>query len=153
MAEVVSIGNQQYKKRNIFAVWLGLPIITVGIYSFVWYYKINSEARRYLNDPTINPLLSLLAVTAGWLLLLFPPLVSIYRTAGRVRRMQQQAGLTQQVTPWIALALFFVYGLDRLYIQLGLNDIWDRYLLAPPMAPQWQPPAVPPPLPPPALTG
>ena len=162
MAEIVTIAGQQYKKRNIFGVWLGLPIITLGIYGFVWYYKINNEARRYLNDPTINPVVSLLAVTVGWLLLFIPPFVSIYRTAGRVRRMQQHAGLSQLITPWIALVLAFVYGLDRLYIQSSLNDIWDRYLPAPggyiPSPSAWQqqqpppmpPPAAPPGLPPPA---
>jgi len=153
MAEVVNIAGQQYKKRNIFAVWLGLPVITLGIYSFVWYYRINSEARRYLDDPTIKPLVSLLAVTLGWVLLFIPPLVSIYRTAGRVQRMQRQAGLTQQITPWVALVLVFVYGLDRLYMQIGLNDIWDRYRLAPPSAALSQQPPLPPPVPPPAFPG
>ncbi|MBV9095118.1 MAG: DUF4234 domain-containing protein, partial [Streptosporangiaceae bacterium] len=29
------------KTRNIFLVWLVWPLITLGIYSLVWYYKIN----------------------------------------------------------------------------------------------------------------
>lgn len=36
MSQLMVIGNQTYKKRNVFAVWLGLPLITLGIYSFVW---------------------------------------------------------------------------------------------------------------------
>jgi hypothetical protein len=148
MAQIVNIGGQQYKRRNIFAVWLGLPIITLSVYYYVWYYKINDEARRYLNDPSINPVVSLLAVLLGWILIV-PPFVSIYRTAGRVRRMQQQAGLANVATPWIALALVFVFGLDRLYLQNELNRIWDRYLLPPSVYPPGAlPPSLPAPPPP-----
>ena len=50
MAQTVVIGNQAYKKRNIVGVWLGLPFITLGIYSYVWIYKVNNEARRFLRD-------------------------------------------------------------------------------------------------------
>jgi Domain of unknown function (DUF4234) len=31
----------QMKRRNPLGVWLGLPLITLGIYVFVWYYKIH----------------------------------------------------------------------------------------------------------------
>jgi hypothetical protein len=55
VAEVVTVGTEQFKRRNPAAVWLGLPLITLGIYSLVWWYKINDEARRYLRDPTIKP--------------------------------------------------------------------------------------------------
>jgi hypothetical protein len=127
MATNVTIAGQTYKKRNIFAVWLGLPFITLGIYYYVWWYKINDEARRYLGDDSIRPGVALLALIPGSILIV-PPLVSTYRTAGRVRRMQQHAGLPHLVTPWIALALYFLFGLNRLYLQMGLNDVWDRYL-------------------------
>ena len=33
------------KTRNIFLVWFVWPLITLGIYFFVWYYKVNREAR------------------------------------------------------------------------------------------------------------
>lgn len=59
--------------------------------------------------------------------------------------MQQQAGLTNLCTPWIALVLRFVVSLDTLYLQLCLNELWDRYLLG---AGGYQQPAYP--LPPPA---
>jgi len=128
MAQVVYVGGEQFKIRNIFAVWLGLPLITLGVYAYVWYYKINNEARRYLNDPTISPVLSLLAILIGWILIV-PPFISVYRTAGRVRRMQQQAGVPNLITPWIALALLFVFNLDRLYIQNELNRVWERHAM------------------------
>ncbi|MBV9100574.1 MAG: DUF4234 domain-containing protein [Candidatus Dormibacteraeota bacterium] len=140
MATDVHIGGETYKKRNIFAVWLLLPLITLGVYHVVWWYKINNEARRYLGDPSIKPVLSVLALVPGFVIIV-PPLVSVYRTGERVRRMQQRAGLVNQTTPWIALALSFVFSLHSLYIQMGLNDVWDRYLMP------WSPTPAPPPYP------
>jgi hypothetical protein len=142
MATTVTIAGQTYKKRNIFAVWL-LPFITLGIYYYVYWYKINDEARRFLGDESIRPGVAVLALIPGFILIV-PPYVSVYRTAGRVRRMQQQAGIANLVTPWIALLLAFVFQLHRLYLQMGLNDVWDRYLYPsgpthpapPPAAPQ-----------------
>src|SRR5438309_5240404 len=51
MAQQVVIGNETFKRRHPVGVWLGMPLITLFIYYFVWYYKINNEARRYLRDP------------------------------------------------------------------------------------------------------
>ena len=145
MAQVVNLAGQEYKIRNIFAVWIGLPIITLGVYPFVWYYKINNEARRYLADDSIKPVVSLLAVLIGWVLIV-PPFISIYRTAERVQRMQQRAGISNQITPWIALALVFAFNLDRLYLQGELNKVWERYTVPiPGYLPQPPQPAPPPP--------
>lgn len=33
----------QMKSRNPIGVWLGLPLITLGIYHLVWYCKIHAE--------------------------------------------------------------------------------------------------------------
>ncbi len=76
MARTLVIGNETFKRRNIVGVWLGLPLITFGIYHFVWYYKINNEARRFLRDESIKPWISLLAITLGALLVI-PPFVSV----------------------------------------------------------------------------
>ena len=148
MAETVVVGSQTFKKRNIFAVWLGLPIITLGIYHYVWWYKINNEARRFLNDESIKPGVSVLAILFGWILIFIPFFISIYRTGERIRRMEKAAGISDATVPWIGLALYFAFGLHALYYQLHLNGIWDRYLAAGGVA--VQPPAQSPPLPPPA---
>jgi len=145
MAQIVTIGGQTFKRRNIVAVWLGLPLITLFVYYFVWYYKVNNEARRFLNDPSINPLVSLLAVLLGWILIV-PPFVSIYNTGKRIRRMEEAVQQPSRVEPVLGLALSFVYGLHSLYYQSHLNGIWDRYLIGATPAPQ---PLAPPPLSPP----
>jgi hypothetical protein len=120
------LGGETFKRRNPIAVWLLLPFITLGIYFFVYWYKINNEARRYLRDPSIQPGTSLLAVLLGWILIV-PPFVTVYTTAGRVRRMQEYAGVPDRIDPWIALLLRFCFGLDLLYLQVNVNKVWDAY--------------------------
>ena len=56
------------KTRNIWLVWLVWPLITLGIYHLVWYYKINREARDFDEKIDVEPTLSLLAVAIGWIM-------------------------------------------------------------------------------------
>jgi hypothetical protein len=70
---------------------------SLGLYSLRWYYRANRELRDYgtaRQDQAlarIRPGLALLAVTLGcWLLL--PPLVSLIRFGGRLRRCERLAG-------------------------------------------------------------
>jgi drug/metabolite transporter (DMT)-like permease len=148
MATTVVVNNQPFKRRHPLAVWIGLPLITLGIYYFVWWYKVNNEARRFLNDRSINPALSVAAVTLGSLIIV-PPFVSAYGTTQRIARMQERAGMPAgtRANPWIAVLLHFIFGAHALYMQLELNRIWDGYA-HPGMTPLLPPPA-PPPAPPP----
>jgi Domain of unknown function (DUF4234) len=142
MAETVLVGNQTYKKRNVVAVWIGLPLITLGIYSFVWIYKVNDEARRFLGDDSIRPAMSVLAFFPGSLLIV-PPYICIYRTGKRIARMEALAGSPNRAEPVVGLLLGFVFALYSLYYQGHLNSLWDRYLpqgSAPPIAPPPPPP-------------
>ena len=127
MAQTVVIGHNTYKKRSPVGVWLGLPLITLGIYGLVWYYKINDEERRYLEDDSIKPGIALLAILLGWILIV-PPFVSIYKTCGRVKRMEERAGVAGRIEPVLGLVLAFVFSLHVFYIQSHLNGIWDVYL-------------------------
>ncbi len=147
MATTVVVSNQTYKRRNPLAVWIGLPLVTLGVYYVVWWYKINNEARRFLNDASINPGMSALAVSLGSLVLV-PPFISAYGTTTRIARMQERAGFPPgaRANPWISVLLHFVFGLHALYMQMELNRIWDGY--AQPGMPALPPPT-PPPLPPP----
>src|ERR1700730_11660649 len=114
MAQTIVIGNETFKKRNIFAVWLGLPLITLGIYHYVWIYKVNNEARRYLRDNSIRPGMSVLAFIPGAILIL-PPFIAIYRLGQRIARMEEAAGLQGRVEPVLGLALSFILGSHALY--------------------------------------
>jgi hypothetical protein len=129
MAEIVRIGDREYMKRGPIAVW-GLALVTLGVYFFVWYYKINREAREYLGDETIRPGVAVCAVLFGWILLFIPPIVSILNTGKRIARMQVNAGVPDQISPGIGLLLFLFARLDMPYMQEHLNRIWNRYLQA-----------------------
>src|SRR2546423_14753274 len=127
MAETITLNGYEFKKRSPLAVW-GLSIITVYIYYFVWYFKINREARDYLGDQDIRPGIALLAVLFGWILLLIPPLVSTYRTGQRIERMQQKAGVPATISPGIGLVLFLLSRLDTCYMQRYHNREWKTCL-------------------------
>ncbi len=114
------------KKRNIFLVWLIWPLITLGIYFFIWYYKVNREARDFDSRIEVNPAVSVIAVLFGWIIIV-PPFVSIYRTGDRIAKMQRAAGLEATCIPILGLLLTFVFHLESLYYQYELNRIWTHY--------------------------
>ena len=111
------------KTRNIWLTWLVWPFLTLGIYHLVWWYKINREARDFDENIAVEPLLSLLAITVGWIIIV-PPYVSIYRTGARIGQMQEDAGMERSCNGWIGLLLSFFLGLHTLYYQYELNRIW-----------------------------
>ncbi|MEU6083765.1 DUF4234 domain-containing protein [Streptomyces sp. NPDC047108] len=114
------------KYRNIFLVWLIWPLITLGIYHLVWYYKVNREARDFDQRIEVEPAVSVIAITLGWFLII-PPFISVYNTGQRIARMQRAAGMESSCNPWIGLILMIVAGLHPLYYQYELNRIWEHY--------------------------
>lgn len=113
------------KRRNVAAVWLLLPIVTLGIYSFVWYYKVNRELKEYDSEIKVSPGKAVLTLMFG-IFLIVPPFISIYNTGKRIAQAQRTAGLDSQVNPVVGLILVFVGGLHALYYQAALNKIWER---------------------------
>jgi hypothetical protein len=134
MAEVVRIRGTpaEAKIRHPLAVF-GLVFVTLGIYYFVWYYKVNRELRdlgRAVGQEDRlgkSPLNSLLAATIGWLIIV-PPFVSFYRTFKRIEAAQEVAGTSQRVNPWLGFALFLLGVLflpvEVIYAQSELNRVW-----------------------------
>jgi hypothetical protein len=146
MAETVTINGQSYLKRNPLGV-LGLSFITIGIYGFYWYYKVNEEIRNYTGDQTISPGRSLLAVIPGFLLIV-PPFIAYYNTAMHVMQMEQQRGIATQISPALAviIALVLWFGMAA-YVQEHLNRVWESASMSG-SAPAPSSPAPPPPPPP-----
>ena len=148
MAESVTINGQPYLKRNPLGV-LGLSFITVGIYFFVWYYKINDEIKRFENDETMNPTRSLMAMIFGWLIIV-PPFIAMYNTAKHVQSMEARLGIQQTLEPALVIVLMVVFSIGNgVYIQEHLNRSWDRALggVTMPAAPTAAVPPPPPPTP------
>jgi hypothetical protein len=119
------VAGRAGKRRNPVIVWLLLPIVTLGIYAWVWYYKVNREARDL--GVTVSPGISLLAITLGWFILV-PPFVSIFKTGERIAQAQRSAGVAATCNPVVGLLLWaFLFGSGTLYYQAELNKIWDYY--------------------------
>lgn len=114
------------KSRNIWLVWLVWPLLTLGIYHLVWYYKVNREARDFDPRIQVEPMISVLAVTIGWVLIV-PPFISVFNTGLRIGRMQESAGMRPTCNPVIGLVLAFFLSLHALYYQSELNRIWSHY--------------------------
>ena len=124
MAETVTIQGQPYLKRNPLGV-LGLGFITLGIYFLYWYYKANQEIQRYTGDQTISPTRSLVAVFPGGIVIV-PALIAFYNTADHVARMEQQRGISSQISPAITVVIGLVFSIAvGIYGQEHLNRVWD----------------------------
>src|SRR6476619_7612705 len=101
--------EQEVKVRNPWAVAL-LPIITLGIYHLVWWYKINKELKAYGEakgyDLGQNPTNSVLALFPGGIIVI-PALVTYWRGTKRVQGASKIAG-REPVSGWIALILYLL---------------------------------------------
>jgi Domain of unknown function (DUF4234) len=125
VAEQVQLSGTTVKIRNPFLVFVW-SLVTLGIYYFVWYYKINRELRD-ASDVNVSPGVALLAVTIGWLVIV-PPFVSWYRTFERIVQAQHSAGVTTEASPILGFILFviavFFLPVEVIYAQDELNRVW-----------------------------
>ncbi|TDD82083.1 DUF4234 domain-containing protein [Actinomadura darangshiensis] len=114
------------KRRNPIGAWLGLPMITFGIYGLVWFFKVHNELHEYdrrIDNAATNALLSMLfgGITLGiW------PLVMWVKLGGRIAEAQRAAGLQPSCSGGMGF-LLGILGFGVLYYQLQLNKIVDRY--------------------------
>jgi hypothetical protein len=113
--------------RDPLAVAL-LTFVTLGVYFFVWYYKVNREMSelgraRGTDELGDNPGNSLLAVTVGALIVV-PAIVSVYNTYVRTQAAARLTG-TEPLNGWIAVGFFLFLGIGfPAYLQSGLNKAW-----------------------------
>ncbi|MDF3298434.1 DUF4234 domain-containing protein [Streptomyces tropicalis] len=114
------------KRRGPVAVWLGLPLVTLGIYHLVWYYKIHKELAEFDRRRVLSPAGSLLVmIFLGWTLI--APLVSFHNTGKAIANAQRAAGLPVTCSPAASTWLTFVFGLNIWYMQRQLNLVVDAY--------------------------
>jgi hypothetical protein len=125
MAETVTIQGQSYLRRNPLGV-LGLSVITLGIYFFYWFWKINDELRLYTHDESISPTRSLMAMLFGWLIIV-PPFIAMYNTSKHVQDAEQRLGVQPQLEPALTIVFLLIVAIgNTVYVQEHLNRIWDR---------------------------
>jgi hypothetical protein len=151
VAEQVVIPGSYYpaKIRSPWAVAL-LPFVTLGIYFFVWYYKINKEmvslgrARGRNRELGDSPGTSLLAVTLGALIIV-PAIVSLVHTFQRIQVTQRLTREGDVLNGWIGLILYLLISPAlSAYMQSGLNESWRATRGLPAAAPYPAVPAAPP---------
>jgi uncharacterized protein DUF4234 len=133
MAQEITIRNTNEiaKIRNPLGV-IGLSLITLGIYGFVWYYKINKEMNALggtYNDEYLenSPGVALLAVTLG-IVLIVPPFVSFWRTNKRIERSQERVLGSNNFSPLLSfiLTLIALGFISHYLMQRNLNQVWER---------------------------
>jgi Domain of unknown function (DUF4234) len=125
MAETVTIDGTPYLKRNPLGV-LGLSFITLGIYFFYWYWKINDELSSFEHDDTISPTRSLMAILFGWIIIV-PPFIAIYNTAKHVQGDERQMEIQPELEPALTIVFLVLFSIvNGLYMQEHLNRLWDR---------------------------
>jgi Domain of unknown function (DUF4234) len=118
--------RDQVKIRSPWAAAL-LPIVTLGIYHLVWWYRINRELRDLGRakgyDLGQEPTNSVLALFPGGLVIV-PALVSYWQGTKRVQGAARLAG-KDPVNGWIALVLYLVLApAFWAYLQVSLNGVW-----------------------------
>ena len=143
--------SERVKIRSPWAAAL-LPLITLGIYHLVWWYRINQELRDYGRangyDLGQNPTNSLLALFPGGLIIV-PALITYWRGTKRVQGAARIAG-REPINGWIALILYLLINPALwAYMQVSLNGIWRASADAlpgqepPPPLPDSMPPRLP----------
>src|SRR5436305_7920720 len=150
------------KIRNPLGV-VGLTIVTLGVYFFIWYYKTNKEMAamgraRGTDELGTSPGTSLIAVLFGWILLFIPPLVSEYKTCDRLNKAEAQVGLQGMEAGLLFLLWIFLGPVGHYIFQSNLNKVLQAQAGGAPGSPQVGPGVsqpqpqqpVPPPPPPPA---
>jgi hypothetical protein len=127
--EMTIRGTQdEVKIRSPWAAAL-LPIVTLGIYHLVWWYRINRELRDYGQakgyDLGQNPTNSVLALFPGGIIVV-PALITYWRGTKRVMGASRIAG-NEPLNGWIAIILYVLLGpAFWAYIQVSLNDVWHQ---------------------------
>jgi hypothetical protein len=128
MAQELQIPETQsrVKIRSPWAVAL-LPIVTLGIYHLVWWFRINREMQDYGRakgyDLGQNPTNSVLALFPGALIIV-PAVITYWRGTKRVQGAQRLAG-KDPLSGWIALILYLLLAPGFwAYLQVALNDVW-----------------------------
>jgi hypothetical protein len=121
-----ALSGYNMKRRNPFGVWLGLPIITFGIYGLVWYYKVHNELANYDRRIPNQATGALLSLFFGVFTLYIWPIMTWVKLAGHISQAQRAAGLQPSCSGGMGF-LLGLFGFGTLYYQFELNKVIDRY--------------------------
>ena len=128
MAEEIQIQGSSYqgKIRNPLGV-IALGFITLGIYTIVWYFKVNKEMAevgqaRGTEECGTNPTTSLLALIPGAFIIV-PPFVSMYNACKRLSATERVTGAQAGMEPPLLwLILIFLSPIGLYLFQRNMNN-------------------------------
>jgi hypothetical protein len=129
MAEQVEITGSSYqgKIRNPLGV-VALGLVTLGIYYFFWYFKVNKEMAELgqakgTEECGTSPGTSLVAILFGWILIV-PPFVSLYRSCSRLNASEKVVGNPEGIeAPLLWLLFIFIAPVGHYLFQRNLNRV------------------------------
>lgn len=125
--QIRGTGNE-VKVRNPWAVAL-LPLVTLGIYHLVWWYKVNKELKGFGEakgyDLGQNPTNSLLALFPGGIIIV-PALITYWRGTKRIMGAAKLAN-KEPVNGWLSIILYLLLApAFWAYLQVSLNHVWEQ---------------------------
>ncbi len=122
MAEDLTIRGVEVRRRNPWGVW-ALSLITLNIYGFVWWYKINREMRD-VSAQTGTPLGNDPA-TSVWAII-FAGSITVGTTTQRLRVIQYDVYRNWDARSNIGVAVLLqaVFLFHTVYLQYALNDLY-----------------------------
>lgn len=121
------LGVQLGKTRSPALVWL-LTVVTLGVYTLVWYYKINTELRDYNGRVAVSPALALCNISVfGLLSVGVSAVVSFVRTGARIHRAMAFTYAGRCSGAAGILLQCFVFGVGVVYYQRCLNRVWASH--------------------------
>jgi hypothetical protein len=131
-----NVSGARIKVRDPWRVGI-LMVVTLGLYSWVWFYKVNRELRDYSESKPVagvgaNPALAVTLFVLGTIIPILGLVVWVW-TLRRVQRAQVAADVPQPIGLWptLVVAVVSVIPLVGLllwyeYVQFQLNQIWGH---------------------------
>jgi hypothetical protein len=102
---------------------IGLSIVTIGIYTWYWYYKTHDEMKQHTGEGIGGPIALLLAAVTG--------IVMPFLTASEVGKLYERRGQKPPVSAgtglwYLLLGWLFLVGAIVWFVKVNgaLNDYW-----------------------------
>ena len=102
---------------------IGLTIITLGFYTWYWYYKTSDEMKQHSGDGIGGPIALLLAIFVGIVM----PFITPHEVGKLYERRGQEAPVKATTGLWyILLGWFFFVGAIVWFVKTNaaLNEYW-----------------------------
>lgn len=100
-----------------------LTIVTLGLYSLYWYFKVHQEMKDHSGQGIGGPIALLLAIFVGIVM----PFLSSSEVGGLYERQGRRAPVTALTGLWfLLLSWFFLVGAIVWFVRTNaaLNDYW-----------------------------